>query len=85
MPADPEVGDVFKPEDLLPFVDESDEVLHVGQNVSVPAGHFTGCIQIEESSLLSADTETKWYAPGIGVVKVKEHSEGLVLDAVVDP
>jgi hypothetical protein len=79
MPADPEVGDVFKPEDLMPFVDETDEVVKVGKSVKVPAGKFTDCIQILESSQLSEGTETKWYAPEVGVIKVKEKGEILVL------
>lgn len=84
MPGNPEVGDVFKPEDLFPFVDETDEILKVEKTVSVPAGHFVDCIKIEESSLLSEDTEIKWYAPGMGVVKVKESGEILVLVEVID-
>ena len=85
MPANPELGDVFKPEDLVPFVDETDVIVKVGLNVSTPGGHFSNCIQIDESSQLSPATETKWYAPGLGVVKVKERGEVLVLDAVSDP
>lgn len=85
MPAHPQVGDVFKPEDLFPFADETDQVIKVGQNVNVEGGHFNGCIQIRESSLLSSGTETKWYAPGVGVVKVKEKGELLALQSVTDP
>jgi hypothetical protein len=79
MPAHPEDGDVFKPEDLMPFVDESDEIVKVDKTVKVPAGTFEDCIQILESSQLSAGTETKWYAPEVGVIKVKEKGEALVL------
>jgi hypothetical protein len=79
MPAHPEQGDVFKPEDLMPFVDESDEVVKVDKSVKVPAGKFKDCIQILESSQLSAGTETKWYAPDLGVIKGKEKGETLVL------
>jgi hypothetical protein len=85
MPAFPEVGDVFKPEDLFPFADESDEVLKVGKTVAVSAGQFAGCIKIEESSLLSEDTETKWYAPGVGVIQVKEQGSILELVDLLDP
>lgn len=85
MPARPEVGDVFKPENLLPIVDESDLVQRTGISVSTPVGRFAGCIQIRESSVLSPDIETKWYAPGIGVVQVKEHSELSSLESLVDP
>jgi len=85
MPDDPQVGDIFKPEDLFPFVDETDEVIQTGKSVTVPAGHFFDCIQVRESSMLSDSTETKWYAPDIGVIKVKEHGEVLSLDEVTDP
>jgi hypothetical protein len=43
---------------------------------------FTGCIEVRESSQLSSATETKWYAPGLGVIKVKEKAEVVVLDSV---
>ncbi|HZF30001.1 MAG TPA: hypothetical protein VE907_12840, partial [Gammaproteobacteria bacterium] len=72
-------------EDTLPVVDESDEILKVGQRVHVPAGHFGNCIQVRESSVLTPDTETKWYAPGLGVVKVREHGQVLALDSVSGP
>ena len=85
MPFDPQVGDLFKPEDLYPVADETDEVIKIDQNVSLEAGHFTGCIQIQESSLLSSGTETKWYAPQVGVVKVKEKGEILALQSITDP
>lgn len=84
MPGLPEVGDVFKPEDLFPFVDETDEVLKIEKTVVVPAGQFVDCIKIEESSLLSEDTELKWYAPGVGVIQVKERGEILELVDLVD-
>jgi len=79
LPAHPELGDVFKPEDLMPFVDETDEVVKVAKSVHVPAGAFVDCIQILESSQLSPGTETKWYAPEVGVIKVKEKGETLTL------
>ncbi len=84
MPANPEQGDLFKPEDLFPIVDETVEVLRVGVRVSTPAGSFSECIAVEESTLLSTDTERKWYAPGIGVVKVKEKGELLLLESLTD-
>jgi hypothetical protein len=79
MPANPEVGDVFKPEDLFPLVDETGEVKRVGVRVRVAAGAFEGAIEVEESSRLAAGTETKWYAPGVGVVKTRAKKEILEL------
>jgi len=85
MPDDPQVGDIFKPEDLFPIVDETAEVVRVGRRVHVPAGTFNDCIQTHESTLLSDDTENKWWAPGIGVIKEKEHGGSLLLEEVIDP
>ena len=81
MPPDPEVGDTFKPEDLLPIVDETDEVVAAGVRVTVPAGRFDGAIRVVETTVLDSDRETKWYAPGVGVVKGKARRESLALIA----
>ena len=80
MPADPQVGDVFKPEDLFPIVDETAEVVAADVDVLVPAGKYDGAITIQESSRLDAGTELKWYAPGVGVVKVRTRGETLRLE-----
>ena len=81
MPANPEVDDVFKPEDTLPVVDETDTVKDVGLTVQTPAGKFPNAIKIVESSSLDSGTETKWYAAGVGVVKGKAKGENFVLQA----
>ena len=80
MPANPELGDVFKPEDLFPIVDETGEVVGVDLDVLVPAGKYDGAIEVEESTLLAPGTELKWYAPGVGVVKVRTKGETLRLE-----
>ena len=69
MPENPERGDTFKPEDVFPFVDETDLVKRVGLEVAVPAGEFEDVIQVLETSALDPVWEKKWYAPGVGVVK----------------
>ena len=79
MPANPELGDTFKQEDLFPTVDETDQVIGVGQTVTVEAGQFANTIRILESSRLDPTTETKWYAPGVGVVKSTASDENLEL------
>jgi hypothetical protein len=81
MPASPAVGDTFKPEDLLPVVDETDTVKAVGKAVGVPAGRFANAIQVLETSQLPGAPETKWYAPGIGVLKGKTQGERFALIA----
>lgn len=76
MPANPEVNDVFKPEDSFPDVDESDKVLRVGKKIVVVAGKFTNCMLIEESSAIpNTSKETKWWAKGVGVIKTKGKGE----------
>jgi len=81
MPADPQIDDTWKPEDLLPFVDETDTLLDDDAKVKVPAGKFEGCLKVEESSSLDSGTELKWYAPGVGVIRAKAKGESLKLVA----
>src|SRR5262249_41612844 len=81
MPANPQVGDRFKPEDLFPIVDETVTVQRVRQTLSVPAGRFDNAIQVQETTRLGDAPETKWYAPGVGVVKGQTRGEGFSLIA----
>jgi len=87
MPANPKLGDVFKQEDLFPIVDETDEVVGVDLEVHVPAGKYEDAIAVKETTLLDPGTETKWYAPGVGVVKVQAEDEilRLVFSTLVQP
>lgn len=87
MPANPEVGDVFKAEDLIPVVDETDTVVRVGVKIKVPAGSYEDTIAIEETSALEPGTTTKWYAPGVGVVmeKAKKEQLNLISSTLVSP
>ena len=80
MPATPELGDVFKPEDLYPIVDETAEVVGVDLGVLVNGTKYNGAIKIEETTLLAPGSEFKWYAPGVGVVKVQTKGETLRLE-----
>jgi hypothetical protein len=87
MPANPEVGDVFKPEDLPPVVDETAEVERVDVSVKVPAGRFTDAIRIKETSSLEPGATNKWYAPGVGVVmeRAKREQLNLISSTLVSP
>ena len=80
MPAHPELGDVFKPEDLFPIVDETAEIVGVDLDVLVLGVKYDGAIQVQESTRLAPGTEFKWYAPGVGVVKVQTKGETLRLE-----
>lgn len=79
MPGSIQVGQTWKPEDLFPFVDETVEAIKLNRTVVTPADRFTGCLKVEESSLLTDETENKWYAPGVGLIKEKGKGEILVL------
>jgi hypothetical protein len=82
MPADPEVGDTFKPEDVFPVADETVRVLSLNRRVTVPAGRFKNVLQVRETSPLSSGHGTKWYAPGAGVVQGKSNGEWFKLIAL---
>lgn len=79
MPANPEAGDTYKPEDVPGGPNETDTVKRVIAKVKVPGGAFPACLEVGEVSDGSA--ETKWYAPGVGVVMTKAKGEVLKLDA----
>jgi len=81
IPANPAVGDVFKPEDLFPIVDETAEIMKTGQKVKVLAGKYTDAIVVQESSKLAPGTALKWYVAGVGVVLAKSKGEILQLES----
>lgn len=68
MPGNPKVGTKFKCEDVSKTINESDEVVAVGETVTVPAGTFTDCLKIKET-LGDGSVEYKWYAKGVGAVR----------------
>ena len=68
----PHAGDTFKPEDLFPLVDETVEVIRTGLTKTVEAGTFDNVIKVRESTRLSDETEVKFYAYGVGVIKAPE-------------
>jgi hypothetical protein len=68
IPAHPKLGDKFKSEDVNKEIHEEDEVVAVGEAVSVPAGTYENCVKVKEL-LADGATEFKFYAPGVGVVR----------------
>ena len=73
MPANPEPGDVYQPEAVPGGPQETDTIRRVARTVKVPAGKYTGCIEVLE--VTSDARETKWYAPGVGVIRAKTGAE----------
>ena len=85
MPAAPQEGDVFMPENVPAGPREEDTVRRTGRTVKVPGGVFPGCIEVLEHDLVDGDFETKWYAPGVGVVRGRTQGETFALVATTLP
>jgi hypothetical protein len=65
MPADPKVGDVYRPENIPGFVFEEVTVKSTGKTVPGPLGPVEGALVIEELHM-DGNTEAKTFAPGYG-------------------
>lgn len=65
MPANPQVGDVYRPENSPGVVFEEVTVKAVGQTVHGPRGPLTGAIVVEELHM-DGTFEDKIFAPGYG-------------------
>jgi hypothetical protein len=65
MPADPQVGDVYRPENIPSFVFEEVTVESVGQTLEGPLGPVEGGLVIEELHMDNS-TEGKSLGPGYG-------------------
>ena len=65
MPADPQVGDVYRTENIPGLVFEEVTVHAVGETFDGPLGAVEGGIVVEELHM-DATTEEKQYAPGYG-------------------
>ncbi|OGT28789.1 MAG: hypothetical protein A2Z17_05400 [Gammaproteobacteria bacterium RBG_16_66_13] len=65
MPAKPQVGDVYRPENAPGVVFEEVKVRSVGQTAEGPRGSVTGAIVIRELHM-DGTTEDKVFAPGYG-------------------
>lgn len=76
MPGRPERGDMFVREDIPFTLSEINEVIQVGENIAVSGGEFDKVLVLRETSTLEPESqETKWYAPGVGAVKIVDGEE----------
>ena len=83
MPATPTPGQVYRQEFLLGVAEDIGKVIAINQTVTVPAGTFTGCIQTEDDSPLEPDAlQTKFDAPGVGVVLEVDLETGETLELI---
>lgn len=52
-------------------VEDMGQVVALNESVTVPYGSFTGCVRTKEWSMLESGSDKKWYAKGIGVIRVE--------------
>ncbi len=65
MPADPQVGDVYRPENAPGFVFEEVTVVSVSEALDAPLGPIEGGLLVSELHM-DGSTEDKFFAPGYG-------------------
>ena len=65
MPDDPQVGDVFHPENIPGLVFEEDRIVSTTETLNGPQGPIEGGLQVREESKDGA-IEQKFWAPGYG-------------------
>ncbi len=70
MPANPTLGLSYREEYYFDKAEDEAEITGVNLDVSIPFGNFSNCISTRNFTELEPDlNETKYYAPGIGLVK----------------
>jgi len=72
MQSDPQLNTPHYAQGWAPAVDWTDRarVYQMGQTVTVPTGTYTDVMVIDEFNLTEPDIKTKFYAKGVGLVKV---------------
>ena len=83
MPGAPEVGDVYRPENIPGLVFEQDTVRSTGETVDGPRGPVQGAALVREL-LMDGTLEEKAFAPGYGEFRAKAEDE-LVTVALAVP
>jgi hypothetical protein len=84
MPAHPKTGQAYVQEDAPGVAEDRAKVLSTKSTVTVPFGHFMGCVQTLEWSLLEhGDREHKFYCPGTGLVEEVQPKGGRITNQLV--
>ena len=78
MPAHPAPGAPYRQEYSPNVAEDMGQIAAVNESVTVPFGSFTGCVHTKEWSMLESGTEKKWYAKGIGEIRI-ESARGEVM------
>ena len=70
MPGTPKVGMKYYQEIAPDVALDRAEIVSVSETVTTPAGEFTNCLKVRETTpVYPWITELKYYAPGIGMVQ----------------
>ena len=81
LPGKPKVGEAYYQELAPKVAMDRAEIVSVTETVKTPAGEFKNCVKTDETSALEKGKESKFYAPGIGLVqdaklKLAKYSHG---------
>lgn len=77
MPANPQVGMAYRQEYYFNEAEDEAAIIQLGVSITTPFGAFENCIKTREWTELEPDVnENKIYAPGIGVVKAINVTDG---------
>jgi hypothetical protein len=72
MLADPQVGDTYRQEWYPGHAEDAAEVVSLSEEVTVPYGTFTNCLQTREFSTLEPElNEYKYYCTAVGAVTLE--------------
>jgi hypothetical protein len=70
MPGTPLLGARFQEESAPGAAMDRGEIVKTNETITVPAGLFTGCLEISETTPLEpGEHETKLYAPRVGLIR----------------
>jgi hypothetical protein len=73
MLADPQVGDIYRQEWYPGHAEDAAEVVSLSEEVTVPYGTFTNCLQTREFSTIDPElNEYKYYCTAVGAVTLEE-------------
>lgn len=73
MLGNPVVGLKYRQEHYLGQAEDHGEIVGKNESITVAAGAFTGCLKIKETNPLDKNfLEYKYYAQGVGLVKVEK-------------
>jgi len=70
MPADPQVGDIYRQEYYAGEAEDMAEVLSLTESITVPSGSFENVLQTRDWTPLEPSiAEHKYYAQGVGLIR----------------